>query len=327
MVRIAESKRLADLPRSHPDSLVRKAKAQLFRELGGKGLSFRPHVWISSDWFSPDGVAGFAVPFYLNHPRLLEREQREMGAAEGGTHAECMQLMRHECGHALCTAYRLQRLRRTREAFGRYSTPYRRSYRVDPTSRDFVLHLDGWYAQSHPAEDFAETFAVWLDPASDWKKRYREGKAREKLEFMDRELASIGNRSLAVEPGEEVEPIESLEESLDRYYKRKRRRYALGQVREDAALLSTFALPLPEDGRPEASGWLQAKREAILRAAVRTTDFAPYALKQELNRLRSRAHEVGLRRSRPGPGLNDVARLLVSQTRDLLRTPALTFRR
>ena len=26
------------------------------------------------------------------------------------------------------------------------------------------MHLDPWYAQSHPDEDFAETFAVWLTP-------------------------------------------------------------------------------------------------------------------------------------------------------------------
>jgi hypothetical protein len=79
--------------------------AQLHTELASAGLAFRPHVWISSEWFSPDGVAGLAVPFFLAHPRLTALERRQMSYVEGGGPEECMRLLRHEAGHAIDTAY------------------------------------------------------------------------------------------------------------------------------------------------------------------------------------------------------------------------------
>ena len=54
------------------------------------------------------------------------------------------------------------------ELFGAPATPYPEYYTPKPYSKSFVHHLDHWYAQSHPDEDFAETFAVWLDPESMW---------------------------------------------------------------------------------------------------------------------------------------------------------------
>ena len=43
-----------------------------------------------------------------------------------------------------------------------------------------------WYAQAHPAEDFAETFAVWLQPGSSWRQRYEGWPALSKLEYVER---------------------------------------------------------------------------------------------------------------------------------------------
>jgi len=82
---------------------------QLYRELNSRGITFRPHVWLSDEWFTPDGVPGIAVPFYLAHPRLRELERSQMLEVEGGTHDWCMRILRHECGHALDNAYRLHR--------------------------------------------------------------------------------------------------------------------------------------------------------------------------------------------------------------------------
>src|SRR3989441_3620525 len=133
---------------------------ELNRNLELRGLSFRPHVWLSNEWFTPDGVPGIAVPFYLAHPRLAKLELDQMLEVEGGTPDWCMRILRHEAGHALENAYRLRRLRRRQQVFGRSSEPYPKYYRPRPYSRSFVRHLDVWYAQSHPDEDFAETFAV-----------------------------------------------------------------------------------------------------------------------------------------------------------------------
>src|SRR5688572_33484676 len=98
---------------------------------------------------------------------------------EGGNDTECMRILRHEAGHALDTAFRLHFKRQHRELFGSFAQPYPDFYKPKPKSRKYVLHLPAWYAQAHPAEDFAETFAVWLSPRSQWRRRYR-GRSEER---------------------------------------------------------------------------------------------------------------------------------------------------
>ncbi len=130
------------------------------------------------------------MPFYLAHPRLARLERKMFKEVEGGTQRQCMQILRHEAGHIVQHAYALHRRRKWQEMFGRSSSPYPESYRPNPNSRDYVQHLPRWYAQSHPDEDFAETFAVWLTPRSNWRQRYAEWPgALEKLEFVDELMA------------------------------------------------------------------------------------------------------------------------------------------
>ena len=133
-------------------------------QLKARGL-ICPQYWISDEWFSPDGVPGVAVPFYLLHPRLAKLELSQMLEVEGGDEETCLKILRHEAGHAIDNAYQLRRRRARRDIFGRPSTPYPEYYTPKPYSKSFVQHLDHWYAQSHPDEDFAETFATWLDPS------------------------------------------------------------------------------------------------------------------------------------------------------------------
>ncbi len=154
----------------------------LYGELRTRGLRFRPHLWLSDDWFTPDGVPGIAIPFYLAHPRLAQLELTQMLEVEGGNPEWCMRILRHETGHAIENAYLLRRRRRRQQVFGKTSEPYPDYYTPKPYSKSFVLHLDSWYAQSHPDEDFAETFAVWLNPSSMWRDRYASWPALRKLE-------------------------------------------------------------------------------------------------------------------------------------------------
>jgi hypothetical protein len=53
-------------------------------ELERRGIRFRPHFWFSTDWFSPDGIPGIALPFFLGHPRLLRLERRMLSAEQSG---------------------------------------------------------------------------------------------------------------------------------------------------------------------------------------------------------------------------------------------------
>src|SRR5262245_39659562 len=124
--------------------------AALHRDLARRGLRFRPHVWLGEEWFSPLGVPGFSVPFYLAHPRLARLERRLVHEVEGGTRAECLRIMRHECGHAIQHAYKLHQLAEWRRRFGRSTSAYPAYYKPRPDSREFVQHLRRYYAQSHP---------------------------------------------------------------------------------------------------------------------------------------------------------------------------------
>ena len=156
--------RICDLGVTINGTPIERRIVEIHRELEARGILFRPHSWLSDDWFTPDGASGVAVPFYLAHPRLARLELNQMLEVEGGTKAWCMRILRHEVGHAIDHAYKLQRRRRRQKLFGKSSTPYPDTYSPRPYSKSFVLHLDLWYAQSHPDEDFAETFTVWLPP-------------------------------------------------------------------------------------------------------------------------------------------------------------------
>lgn len=152
--------RMCDLGVTIEGTQLEERIDQLHAELGARGIRCRPHCWLSDDWFSPDGVPGFAIPFYLAHRRLARLERKQLLEVEGGTKQWCMKIMRHEAGHAIDNAYRLRRTRGYRETFGKVSQAYPEYYQPKPYSRSYVLHLDMWYAQAHPVEDFAETFAV-----------------------------------------------------------------------------------------------------------------------------------------------------------------------
>ncbi len=163
--------RMCDLGLSIEGTDLEQWIGQLQAELRARGLKFRPHFWLSDEWFTPDGVPGIAIPFYLAQPRLAKLELAQMLEVEGGDPQSCLRILRHEAGHAIDNAYRLRRRPTRRRVFGTPDTPYPEYYTPKPYSKSFVHHLDHWYAQSHPDEDFAETFAVWLDPESMWSTR------------------------------------------------------------------------------------------------------------------------------------------------------------
>src|SRR6187401_551334 len=195
-------------------------------ELQGRGL-ICPHYWVSDEWFSPDGVPGVAVPFYLLHPRLAKLELTQMLEVEGGDPASCLKILRHEAGHAIDNAYLLRRRPTRRRRFGTPATPYPEYYTPKPYSKSFVQHLDHWYAQSHPDEDFAETFAVWLDPQSNWSIRYSGWPAHRKLEYMDRLMRDTARRRPRVRSKRQVDPLERLRKTLGEHYRKKREHYGL----------------------------------------------------------------------------------------------------
>jgi hypothetical protein len=255
-------------------------------------------VWLSHDWFTPDGVPGFAVPFYLAHRRLARIEHRQMLEVEGGSHSSCMRLLRHETGHAIDNAYRLHWKKRWRESFGRFSQPYRTTYVPKPSSRQYVLNLDYWYSHSHPAEDYAETFAVWLQPGSKWRKRYADWPALKKLRYVDQQMREIGTKPAAVRSRECPDSMPRLRNTLRDYYRRKMSFYA-GDVPADYDdfLNRIFA----EDwaaNRPTAANFLLRTRHELRTRVAALTGQYRYIVDQALKIMIARCRELKLKLTR-----------------------------
>lgn len=219
--------RLCDLPLSIEKSAYGPLCQSFFNELKLKGLCFKPSIWISDDWFCPDGVTGFALPFFLLHPRLIEIERKMIGHVEGEDSQWFLKLLRHECGHAMDNAFFLKDCQRRVEIFGDHNIEYPSSYEPKLYSKKFVRHLEDGYAQAHPEEDWAETFATWLDPKSRWRTLYRDWPAIEKIKYVDRIMKKLKGARPNVLCYQKVDSIEELDISLRTYYNRKRKRLLL----------------------------------------------------------------------------------------------------
>ncbi|MEA2625434.1 MAG: hypothetical protein QOD06_1479 [Candidatus Binatota bacterium] len=275
---------------------VERRVRALYRDLHRRGLRFRPHVWLSTEWFSPDGVPGIALPFYLAHPRLMRLERAKMLEVEGGTREGCMKILRHECGHAIQHAYELHRRRRWQELFGRSSEKYPESYRPNPASRRYVQHLRLYYAQSHPVEDFAETFAVWLQPERGWRKRYEGWPALKKLEYVDELMGELTHAPPLVRTRRRVEPLDHIRKTLGAYYEEKHEQYSISYPDVyDEDLQRLFSANPRHRDRERASKFLRRKRREIRRLVARWTGEYEAALDQVLSDMIGRCGELKLR--------------------------------
>lgn len=288
--------RIRDLRVRLDGTWVEECVHELYDELADRGIALRPHCWLSSEWFSPEGISGIGIPFYLVHPRLMRLERSMMLEVEGGTRAECMRILRHETGHALQHAFALHRRKRWREVFGSSSIPYPESYRPNPASRNFVQHLRLFYAQSHPDEDFAETFAVWMAPRSAWQKRYAGWGALQKLEYVDALMSELRGRRPASRARERMDPASGLSTTLREYYDGKRAQYAVTYpTTYDRELLKIFSNAPKHANRELASTFLQQHRTEIRRTVSRWTGEYEFTLDQLLRDMIGRCRELKLR--------------------------------
>ena len=270
---------------------------RLYDELDRKSLRLKPHCWLSEEWFTPDGVPGIASPFYLAHPRLKRLERSQILEVEGGTPSECIRLLRHEAGHAIQNAFRLHRRKRWREHFGSSTEPYPDFYRPNPGSRRYVIHLPNWYAQAHPAEDFAETFAVWLTPGSRWRRKYLGWPALRKLRYVDQLMHELAGQAPPVRSKAKPDPVHRIKATLGEYYRAKRERYrALASSAYDQDLLRFFT-PIEESTSrsPSAAAFLRSHRAEIRQMVARATGKHELALDAVLGEMIARCRELKLR--------------------------------
>ena len=268
----------------------------LHEELAERGIRLRPRAWISSEWFSPDDAPGIAIPFYLAHPRLMKLEKKMMLDVEGGTWSECMAILRHEAGHTMQHAYQLHRRRRWQQLFGPSSKRYPSYYRPNPASRRYVQHLRLWYAQSHPDEDFAETFAVWLRPRSNWRTRYAGWPALKKLEYVDELMGEIAGKRPLLTTRERVDPLHELSQTLGDFYKKKQALYAFDTPKTyDRDLHRLFSADPKHRRSQAASIFIRRHRASIRKLVARWTGENQLTLDAVLDDMIARCREHDLR--------------------------------
>jgi hypothetical protein len=289
--------RIRDLRLRLEGSPLEPRVAKLYGELDARGLRLRPPCYLGDEWFSPEGVPTVAIPFYLAHPRLEQLELRQMLDVEGATPESCAELLRHECGHAFDHAYRFSSQPSWREVFGSPEVDYEpERYRPRPYSKSFVRHLPNWYAQAHPDEDFAETFAVWLStPPEEWRARYRGWKAIAKLEYVDSLMNEARDKPPVVVPGKgrRRAAASNLTSTLAHYYATRRKLSAQDYPDfYDADLQRIFSKS--SAGRGTAAAFMRRRREAIVASVVRSTGQRKYVVDGLARKLLQRCSSLGL---------------------------------
>jgi hypothetical protein len=277
-------------------SPVERFVEQVYRELEAKGLTtFRPEVYLTDEWGCPSGEPIIGIPFYLASAALaqLEKETHDLEDAR-----EIMMYLRHEAGHAFTYAYKLHNKPEWKQIFGPFRRPYRDNYRPAPFSRDYVRHLPGWYAQKHPDEDFAETFAVWLTPRSNWRKRYRGWAALDKLKYMNRLARQLGKTDPPRRRGQTDITVDEMETTLSEFYHLQRaaqEEVAVSELTPDTDLRDIFPVSKRRKTAVPAQEFLHQHRKAVIDKVAQWTGAQRPLIKNLIDTIEKRTGELELR--------------------------------
>jgi len=321
--------RISDLQLKVARSPVEPMVQRLYRELEVKKIRFRPPVYLTNEWGCPDRTPVIGIPFYLADERLYKLEEEQNGDIEDSR--TIMMLLRHEAGHAVNYAYRLWRRPSWVEIFGPFTKPYRDIFRPQKLSRNYVKHIEAYpygrtYAQKHPDEDFAETFAVWMTPRSGWRKRYRNWPALRKLVYVDRLMKEIRRRPPECLTERKPRSVETMNITLAEHYGKKAERFrraARGYV--DDRLKEVFTVMNGGTSRPASA--LIKQHEAKLREKITRWSMLDQAEAESLLRKlvsRADALKLGYRLKRKGEVLMDLMAMTIALAMDYSHTGRFT---
>ena len=287
-------RRISELELAISGSRVERLVARLYDELAERGIAFRPPVYLSDQWGCPDGTPLIGVPFYLADARLERIEAEHAGTIESDE--EAMRYLRHEAGHALNYAFRLHERAEFRAVFGDFGLPYREHYAADPLSRDHVRYILGWYAQKHPDEDFAETFAVWLTPGLDWQTEYAGWGALRKLEWVDSVMQEIAELSPSpLEPSDDDLPVTAMTWTVADHYAGDEP-LPIGDARQfDGDLRRVFATRHDAPAGESASQYLLRNEGELIARIGYWAGVGPASVRSLLRALAERADTLQLR--------------------------------
>ena len=288
--------RFCDLPIKIEGTWIQNCIKELHKELTEKKINFKPKCYLTDEWLCPDDEPIIGIPFYLAHPRLKKLEHRIMLEAEGGDKVSCMKLLRHEMGHVINYSYKLHRRKKWKELFGSFKVEYPDRYKYKPYSRRYVIHLEEWYAQYHPDEDFAETFAVWLSPNSNWKERYKGWQALRKLNYVDLLMKDISDKKPIKPVGKKYWDIKNMKTRLETYYRRKKDFFAENYSDfHDVYLKKILTLDNPDKNSEKVYKVLRKYRKEIITDVALCTGEKKYRIDGLLKKIIERCKEIGFK--------------------------------
>ncbi len=190
---------------------------QVESEVSRKHIRFRPEYYFGTGWGCVDKSISIEIPFWFQNEALMGIED-EMAYDGVEDESEIRMGLRHEFGHAINYAYKLYLEPEWRRLFGNFDRKYNDNYRFNPWSKRHVKHLPDYYAQKHPDEDWAETFAVWLTPGSNWRRVYAKTPALEKLLYVERKVKDIARKAPVNIRSKRDVPIEKVRMTIREFY-------------------------------------------------------------------------------------------------------------
>jgi len=161
-------------------------------------------------------------------------------------------------------------------------------------SKDYVRYLPGWYAQKHPDEDFAETFAVWMTPRSAWRNKYRGWGAMAKLQYMDRIARQLGNVDPLRKRGEPDITVADMEITVGEFYRHSTEQIPLLEVNLDADLAAMFSAPRKKKSAEPADKFLERHRKTLVDQLASWTAMQRPLLRKLVESMQRRSAEMGL---------------------------------
>jgi len=295
------SRKLKDLPLSLEESDIYPLIQKVMAELHAVLPHFQPYLFVGDEWFSPEGVAAVSIPFFLLNSRLRNLTRKTVLDCEGEKETDFAKYLRHELGHAFDHAFKLSKRRSWEKVFGSHNKEYDpNTYRPRPYSKNFVINLHHWYAQAHPDEDFAETFAVWLNPESDWRNQYKKWGALGKLEYVESVSKEVVGRFYKEKPRRMISETRFLNTSLRAYYKKQKKEGAEDYPDfYDNDLLKLFELRSESNrGAEKAHKFMQRQKKFLLASTCQWTNEKKVVVNELITRLIDRSRELDLVLSR-----------------------------
>jgi hypothetical protein len=288
------SRRICDFDLKIEGRPLERCIERFREEIRAKGITrLAPSFYLTGEWGVPEGTVAIGLPFYLADENLRRVQALRGGGVEGESEEDILRYLRHEMGHVVNYAYRLYATEEWTRTFGPMSRPYVEQYRVIPFSTDFVRHLPGGYAQKHPDEDWAETFAVWMTPGSQWRELYVDSPgALRKLEYCERTMAEVNARDPDVTTAEIDYDAKEIRTTVQEYYEQIRIADARIPRSLDGDLQVIFArrAAVPPEGRlGDAAALLKRQQVPLANSVYRWTGVDPDLVRQLLAHLIGRA--------------------------------------